>query len=107
MVYLDRDSGGIACTLHNDLICLAITKLRSLTSNSTFSFRFDCIATCPRLSTPPHGQLKVQSYYDGGIAVYTCDSGYYILGSFDRICKQGNWSGSDPACQGIRIYIVT
>ncbi len=86
-------------------ICLASNRA-NLVSNSTFSFRFDCIVTCPRLNTPPHGQLKVQSYFDGGIAVYTCDSGYYILGSFDRICKQGNWSGIDPACQGIHIYIV-
>ncbi len=61
--------------------------------------------TCSRLSTPPHGQLKVQSYFDGGIAMYTCDSGYYVLGSFDRICKQGNWSGIDPACQGIHISL--
>ncbi len=40
-------------------------------------------------------------------ALHSCDIGYYLVGSANRLCSgdgsspQGQWSGNTPTCEGI------
>ena len=36
----------------------------------------------------------------GGVATYTCDSGFTLVGDPTRICgSDGTWSGMSPTCE--------
>lgn len=38
---------------------------------------------------------------EGAIAIYKCDKGYKLLGSFTRNClNDGSWNGKTPQCKG-------
>ena len=40
---------------------------------------------------------------EGAIAIYKCDDGYKLIGSFTRNClKDGSWSGKQPQCKGTK-----
>ena len=42
----------------------------------------------------------------GGVATYTCDSGFTLVGDPTRICgSDGTWSGMAPTCE--RKFITT
>ena len=41
--------------------------------------------------------------YDlGTVATYTCDEGFMLVGSAQRTCEDGNFSGMEPFCSLIR-----
>ena len=41
--------------------------------------------------------------YDlGTVATYTCDGGFMLVGSAQRICQNGNFTGIEPFCSLIR-----
>lgn len=55
-----------------------------------------------------NGDLKLSTEnevpLEGAIAIYRCDEGYKLIGSFTRNClKDGSWSGKDPQCKGSKI----
>lgn len=55
-----------------------------------------------------NGDTKLSSEKDvpleGAIAIYKCDEGYKLIGSFTRNClKDGSWSGKAPQCKGSKI----
>ena len=40
-------------------------------------------------------------------ATYSCNTGYGLLGDSNRTCQAiGNWSGSEPICQGMLLHSV-
>ena len=59
--------------------------------------------TCPSLTTPANGMMNC-SLGDGGAnpgeaCTFTCNTGYWLMGSDTRTCQSsGNWSGSDATC---------
>ena len=58
------------------------------------------------ISRPTDGQV----FIDGAIAFFSCNVGYNLVGSTDRICNMssGEWSSINPTCSGeqeIAIYI--
>ncbi|KAI4582045.1 hypothetical protein MJG53_009570 [Ovis ammon polii x Ovis aries] len=71
--------------------------------NGTWSWRNErpyCqIISCGELPTPPNGnKIGTQTSY-GSTAIFTCDSGFMLVGSAVREClSSGLWSGSDTRC---------
>uniref|UniRef100_A0A8C4PVH3 CUB and Sushi multiple domains 3 n=1 Tax=Equus asinus asinus TaxID=83772 RepID=A0A8C4PVH3_EQUAS len=71
--------------------------------NGTWSWRNErpyCqIISCGELPTPPNGnKIGTQTSY-GSTAIFTCDSGFMLVGSAVREClSSGLWSGSETRC---------
>lgn len=61
---------------------------------------FYTAADCGSLPAPINGNLTaVPATTFESIAVYTCNSGFNIIGQATRTCQaDGIWSGSEPMC---------
>ena len=60
------------------------------------------IVRCGGLNSPINGRVSISDNTVGGIATYTCNSGYSLSGSGTRICQNdGSWSGSTPTCSRV------
>ncbi|XP_071087199.1 fibrillin-1-like [Haliotis cracherodii] len=56
-----------------------------------------CVASgCPDLLPPRHGVVNIDN--NGGVATFTCEAGYYVLGSAKLFCEEGRWRGRFPFC---------
>ena len=69
---------------------------------------FQCHAgVCPILDQPSNGSLVVSTYMVNGSALYSCNSGYQLVGSPTSNClSTGNWSSSPPTCDR-KYYIIS
>ena len=57
--------------------------------------------SCSKLSNPSNGNVNVPSRRIGSTAVYSCITGYNLVGDESRVCRSGgSWSGSAPTCEG-------
>ena len=57
---------------------------------------------CPTLSNLENGQVTVNTHTVGGVATYTCNTGYGLSGVDTRMCVQngviGQWTPGEPTC---------
>ena len=61
---------------------------------------FKNIGRCPTLSNPSNGRVDQRDNRPGAIALYTCNSGYELVGQSSRTCQNnGQWSGDAPTCE--------
>ncbi|XP_073446315.1 CUB and sushi domain-containing protein 3 isoform X7 [Dendrobates tinctorius] len=72
-------------------------------ANGTWSWRNErphCqITSCGELSVPPNGKKIGTQTTFGSTAIFTCDSGYMLVGSVVREClSSGLWSGTETRC---------
>ena len=51
---------------------------------------------CPALSDPDNGKVFIVS--DGKVAIFTCSSGFVIIGNSYLQCINGVWSSPPPKC---------
>lgn len=52
------------------------------------------------LEEPENGRVIINNLRPGGVARYSCDSGYFLSGNLQRTCGlQGLWSGQTPTCK--------
>ena len=59
-----------------------------------------CVGRCPELDDPTNGMVEWDSLAPGGVANYTCDSGFILVGDRTRNCSSdGTWSGLAPVCE--------
>ncbi len=67
------------------------------------------IGLCPALISPRNGDVSVDSYYPGGTATYTCNSGYELSDESPlRTCSSlGIWSGSNITCESECLHACT
>ncbi len=55
--------------------------------------------TCPGLANPTNGSVSAPTRNRGDTAVYSCDTGYNLLGSKTRTCQaDGTWNAAEPTC---------
>ena len=59
--------------------------------------------TCPDIGDPSNGNIdfigdSVAPFSIGTSAIYTCDTGYVLVGESVRICEDGNWNGTASIC---------
>lgn len=62
---------------------------------------------CGSLSDPLNGNVDVSQTFFPGVATYTCNSGYLLIGGNTRTCQANEmWSGIAPTCTSktIRLY---
>ena len=52
---------------------------------------------CPALSDPKNGSVFI--VLNGKAAVFTCNSGFTIIGDSYLECNNGKWSSLSPKCQ--------
>ena len=63
-------------------------------------FHFTAIP-CGNLSSPANGQVILDASTFGSQANYSCSEGYILNGNSTRVCQaDGQWSGSEPICEG-------
>ena len=59
------------------------------------------VGECERPAIPANGDVKVFGTTHNSIAVYVCNTGYYLVGGSYRVCLEYSaWSGSVPSCNG-------
>lgn len=59
------------------------------------------IANCGGLTGPDNGEVDVSSTIEDGIANYSCDEGFVLLGVSARVCQANAiWSDEAPICAG-------
>ena len=60
------------------------------------------VVDCGNLTDPANGQVAhTAGTIFGQTATYSCNTGYNLVGSSNRICQATSmWSGSAPTCQG-------
>ncbi len=57
---------------------------------------------CGPLSSPKDGQVIFKTTTLNSVATYTCNSGFDLIGSSERICQAGGtWSKEAPVCKGL------
>ena len=55
---------------------------------------------CPELPAIENGMVSWSGLSPGGVATYTCDDGFILVGDPTRICRDdGTWSGEEPTCE--------
>lgn len=60
-----------------------------------------CPASCPKLEAPLNGKRLGKVLLPGHEVHFLCDSGYELVGSETRQCKESlTWSGQQAACRG-------
>ncbi|XP_072007404.1 CUB and sushi domain-containing protein 3 isoform X6 [Engystomops pustulosus] len=72
-------------------------------ANGTWSWRNErphCqITSCGELPVPPNGKKIGTQATFGSTAIFTCDTGYMLVGSVVREClSSGLWSGTETRC---------
>ena len=62
---------------------------------------------CMDLPTISNGLIALSSDGVINMAMYTCFSGYQLVGTSSRRCgENGTWSGSEPVCSKLVYYII-
>ena len=55
---------------------------------------------CPPLPDIDNGVVSWSGLSPGGVATYTCDPGFILVGDATRICRDdGAWSDEEPTCE--------
>lgn len=55
--------------------------------------------TCPSIESLQHGFTHGQQFWEGKHVSFTCNPGYCLKGSSERVClEKGSWTGVQPSC---------
>ena len=71
--------------------------------NLYYVFLILTVVDCGNLTHPANGSVNhTAGTTFGQNATYSCNTGYSLVGNSTRTCQAtGNWSGSEPTCQGM------
>ena len=97
--------GSVATYICNQGFELIGSSRRTCQSNGQWSGR-EPVCTglrCGSLSNIENGRVSFPSTSVGSVATYTCNRGFELIGSSRRTCQSnGQWSGREPVCTGLR-----
>ncbi|CAH1263510.1 CSMD3 [Branchiostoma lanceolatum] len=63
---------------------------------------------CASLASPNHGTVSSSLNLAGDTVTFSCDPGFEIVGSTDRLCQSdGTWSGTQPRCRRVRCPVLS
>ena len=61
---------------------------------------------CGNLTDPANGQVDHTAGTFGQTAIYSCNTGYNLVGDSTRTCQAtGEWSQSAPTCAGMLLHM--
>ena len=106
---IDNTVGGIASYTCTTGYTLVGSETRICQSDGSWSESApDCrIIRCGGLSNPSNGRVSITNDIPGGVASYTCNSGYTLVGRDTRTCQDdGSWSGISPICRRVRCNVL-
>lgn len=84
---------------------LRLQILSFLSKRIICTFCFLLVISCGSLSFPPNGNKIGTLTVYGATAIFTCNTGYTLVGSHVREClANGLWSGTETRCLGKFIY---
>lgn len=88
------------------IVCFLVINNRTGDALGTSAALFDLDQQCELLIDPVHGEVHQTGRYLGDRAIYTCSSGWEIIGPEERVCQSnGKWSNSEPYCKK-RVYCL-
>ena len=62
-------------------------------------YHFVTARNCGHPGTPVHGNINSYVFTYGSTVEYTCNKGYTLVGSKQRVCQANQtWSGTSPQC---------
>ncbi len=65
------------------------------------------MVSCKDLTDPTNGKVDVGGRTPGSTAVYSCNTGYTLVGVSERTCgDDGLWSDKEPVCECELISVV-
>ncbi len=74
-------------------------------NTNTFFIWFYIVISCGDLGTPPNGNKIGTLTVYGATAIFSCNTGYTLVGSRVRECmSNGLWSGAEVQCLGKSRY---
>ncbi|XP_052809414.1 E-selectin-like [Mya arenaria] len=95
--------GGIATYTCDATFTLSGTATRTCVSGTGWDGSAPtCVAStndCESLVNSSNGQVAAPATTEGSMGIYSCNSGYTLVGSSSRACGASGWSGSEPTCQ--------
>lgn len=61
---------------------------------------FTVFTDCGGLPDPANGHVAATNTTFGQVVTYSCNAGYNLVGSRNRVCQSDtSWSGTPPICQ--------
>ncbi len=80
----------------------------SIDSHPPPYFCSDYVAdVCPTLVAPANGNVSQGANEYGDTAVYSCNTGFTLIGVRIRTCLDGGqWSGNAPVCEGKTDFLL-
>lgn len=77
-----------------------------LISGSGSAAAYDGEQRCELIGDPVHGEVHQTGRYLGDRAIYTCATGWEIVGAEERVCQaNGAWTNREPFCKK-RVYCL-
>ena len=71
-----------------------------------FSVLLNSITECPDLATLRNGMATWTTLSVGGVATYTCNDMFELIGESTRTCERNRmWSGVAPTCRRTYMYV--
>lgn len=71
-----------------------------LISGSGSAAAYDGEQRCELIGDPVHGEVHQTGRYLGDRAIYTCATGWEIVGAEERVCQaNGAWTNREPFCK--------
>ena len=78
--------------------------------NNIINFCYDsfAVANCGDLQPPANGGISFSAgTIFGSVAIFTCNTGYDIIGMESRFCLVDElWNGTTPSCQRMLMYLL-
>ncbi|XP_017307425.1 sushi domain-containing protein 2 isoform X2 [Ictalurus punctatus] len=86
-------------TLSTRSLELGNNTLHAVRAHAATTQDLQPVVSCGWIQPPKHGQKEGTLYLEGANVRFSCNHGYRLYGSQERVCQEdGRWSGEDTHC---------